>query len=108
MKVISFLNSNFVDNPLLTKSEGNVVAGETFDIDFKSIQCFSWPSLVLSVYVGSVSIYLIALDISGVWSIQTLVSILHRLLSEPGWSQWHRMWHYKAIEFEWGESPGHR
>lgn len=83
MKVISFLTSDFVDGLLLTKSEASVFAGETFDIDFKSIQCFSWPSLVLSVYVGSVSVYLTALNISSVWLIQTLVSILHRLLTEP-------------------------
>jgi hypothetical protein len=55
VKVISFLTSEFVDDLLLTKSEENVLAGEAFDIDFKRIQNFSWPSLVLSVYVSSVS-----------------------------------------------------
>jgi len=108
VEVISFLTSDFVDDLLLTKSEAYVFAGETFDIDFKSIRCFSWPSLVLSVYVGSIAVYLIALNISGVWLIQTLVPILHRLLREPGRSQWHRMWHYKTIKLEWRESAGHR
>ena len=36
MKVISFLTSDYVDDKLLTKSEANVFAGETFDIDFKA------------------------------------------------------------------------
>jgi len=48
-------------------------------------------------------VYLIALNISGVWLIQTVVSILPRLLREPERSHWHRIWHYKIIDLEWGE-----
>jgi hypothetical protein len=47
VKGFSFFSSKFVDDLLLTKSEATVFVGENFDIDFESIQSFSWSSLGL-------------------------------------------------------------